>query len=90
MFKANIEVTTIEEFKTLVDTKIVNVSNKVEEAKEVAKEVAVDPNSLCPCCGSKEVDIVPDIEWDYIDQNDIHYNLKNKICKVCNFNYYTK
>lgn len=91
-FKANIEITTVEEFKAIMEHPINNISNIDKGlAKELneSKELMVDLGK-CPCCGSDDVIVDVDTKWVFIGSDNKPYDLVNKNCNTCSWGFTTK
>lgn len=98
MFKANIEITSIEEFKKLNEVKVIKEPKivykdkivKVPVEKIVDRIVEVKDDS-CPICGSNNYDIETEKNiWDFAGINSSIYKVKSKYCLVCGNGYTVK
>lgn len=90
-FKANIEVTSVEEFKKLNEVKIIKepkiiykdkiVKVPVEKIVDRIKEVKVKDDS-CQMCGNLEFSIDP-MKYEYLGTDNVKYKYQNRSCLKC-------
>ena len=86
--KANIEITTIEEFKALTEPKIIEIPKIIIKDKIVKQKVEVKvkvPSIICcPICGTESNLHDPTIQpQDFIGLNDVFYKVVNRTCPKC-------
>jgi len=90
MFKANIEITTVEEFKAITDPKVIEIPKVITKDKIVKEKVEVKVPSItcCPICGMETVIQFPSqVPNDYTGLDNKVYKVVWRECQRCGHTY---